>query len=370
MQHMFSVLALFGMATFAVAEGSDLAGITINQISTAQQTSENLISRSGSSILNGDRSSIDFDRYPTLNISNGTGWGVESSAINQSILNAANILMATNSVVNTAEQTMLGDQIARNRISANGAGNVLITNQIGENLANIIDADRVERIVQAFGPGATQLVLNDLTSAAAGLSGVMQTGRNTANVVTARLSIGSGEQLFPSDTVQRIENTVDLTQPVGPKFKIDQSGTNIGNVLVADDVRNVTRVFSGDQIVRNTVVSNGGYIPARVNQTGLNIANFVSAQSVDGLTQVSDGNQIVENNIEGMSLAELSGGLADYSYSSTNIVNLLEIRGPASSSGSDSGSTVRATQTAEQSQRVQSKSGTHSQVGNSASIIR
>jgi len=369
MQHALTVLALLGTTTFAVAEGSDLAGITIDQVSTGNQTAQNEISRTGYSILNGDRSSPILNSNATLDPSIAA---INADDVNQSILNAANILMAKDAAVNTARQTMRGNQIARNEIVVDGTGSALITDQIGENLANIITADRVERISQAFGPGATQTVSNDLTSAAAGLAGVTQEGRNTANIVTARLSIGSGEQLFPSDTSQKVENTINLNQPIGPQLDIVQSGTNIGNVLVADEVRNVTRVFSGDQIVRNTVVSHGGDMPTRVTQSGLNIANFVSAKTVDGLTQVSDGNQIVENSVVGMSLADIAGGSENYSYSSTNIINLLEIQSiDTPRSGRRVGSsTVKARQIANQPQRVQSSNGTHSQVGNAASISR
>lgn len=368
MQRMLTVLALIGTATSATAESQDLSGIVVNQTSIGHQTGLNEIYRYGSPILNGNGESVIFNTRGPATLMEGEQTNPNlTRAIDQSILNAVNLLLATETVVESVDQTMLGNQIARNVVIAADGGSAVVTTQTGENIANVVIVDQVDAVRQAFGPGALQSVYNEVTSPSAALNGVTQTGRNTANVVLATVSIGSGEQFFPSDTAQSVENMVDLNLADNLRDGITQSGTNIGNVLIADDVRDVARIFSGTQIVLNTVTSLDGNTPEGVNQSGLNIANFVSAINVQGLTQVSDGRQSVENRIEGVTLAEMSQVIPGYTHSSTNIVNLIEIRGndtPAT------GSTINATQSANQTQTVQSNVGTHNQVGNAASISR
>lgn len=368
MQRMLTVIALIGTTTFAAAEGSGPDnGLTVSQISLADQIGFNEIIRSSTSILNGNNSNRVEDVFVRYGDGDSTYSVTPAGAIDQSILNAVNLLLSSDTVIENAEQTMLGTQSARNLVAAGAYDNQISVDQTGENLANIIVAEQVNSVRQAFGPGATQEVYNELSGAAAGISGVTQTGRNTANVVLAKVSIGSGEQLFPADTTQMVDNLVALDKGTRLPAGIVQSGTNIGNVLIADDVRDVVRIFNGDQIVRNTVSAADGNTPRGVTQSGLNIANFVSAKTVEGLTQVSDGRQIVENSIEGVTLADMSGRVRGYSYSSTNIVNLLDIR---SSDTPSVGTTINAVQTANQPQRVQSDSGSHTQVGNVSTITR
>jgi hypothetical protein len=360
------VIAFVGTTTSAAAEDAT-GGLSVNQIWTGDQTGINQISPRRTLLLNGTIGNARVNYTSLGHNLNDTSSADNTSTIDQSILNAVNLLIASEAVVARVEQTMLGDQIARNVVTGLSPQNLASTTQIGENIANIVIADQVDSVRQAFGPGANQVVYNEVSSPAAGLHAVTQTGRNTANVVLATVSIGSGEQLFPSDTTQQIDNVVGLDQGARLADGITQQGTNIGNVLIADDVRDVTRFFNGNQIVRNIVTTQDGQTPAGVSQSGLNIANFVSAKRVQGLTQVSNGRQIVENQIQGVTLADMSGKLSGYSHSSTNIVNLLEIQ---STDRPASGSAVSAIQTANQTQTVQSKLGTHSQVGNAATITR
>ena len=367
MQRMLMVIALVGTTTTAAAEDA-ARGLSVDQIWTGDQTGINQIIPRRTLLLNGTHAGSALSDYtPRGHDLNGTLSADDPTTIDQSILNAVNLLIASEAVVARVDQTMLGNQIARNVMTGLSPQNVTTTTQIGENIANIVIADQVDSVRQAFGPGANQVVYSAVSGPAAGLHGVTQTGRNTANVVLATVSIGSGEQLFPSDTTQQIDNVVGLDQGARLADGITQQGTNIGNVLIADDVRDVARIFNGNQIVRNIVTTQDGQTPAGVSQSGLNIANFVSAKHVQGLTQVSNGRQIVENQIQGVTLADMSGKLSGYSHSSTNIVNLLEIQ---STDRPASGSTVSAIQTANQTQTVQSKLGTHSQVGNAATITR
>lgn len=375
MQRTLTALALLGLTTTAaVAEGPE--GIILNQIATGDQIGTNIAVVQGSSdILNGDAApdiegySELFDEFVTAGEGSGVGLPpvISADQVDQSVLNAVNILLSSGTVVSQANQTFLGEQRAINIMEASEEGGSLAVSQTGENLANIIIVEQVDNVRQAFGPGAIQQVINEISGGTGSLRGISQIGRNTANIVIADVSIGSGEQLFPDETSQEIENTVNLDQAGSMPGRIVQSGTNIGNVLVADEVYNVARVFSGDQIVRNTVNAADGRTPYGVSQSGLNIANFVSANVANGLTQVSDGRQIVENNLEGVTLADLENGVPGYTHSSTNIVNLLDIRNDRSSR---SGDPIVATQRADQEQRVQASDGIHTQVGNAATIER
>ena len=367
-----SVLAFFSISPAAHAQAELDPNLIASQSMTGNQTSLNYLNNRRSSILNGSPTGTTTNHALGIDaIFQPVPATVTLQELNQSILNATNILLATGNDVNSIHQSMQGNQTASNIAENHSLDKPLVSAQTGENLANIVIANRIDNVTQSFGPGASQNILNDLRSAGATLDTVTQTGRNTANVATAELSIGSGGQFFPRDTSQLIENIVEVSNPIGGAFDVVQSGVNIGNVLVAEEVKDVTRVFSGSQTVRNIVTYPEGNIPLSLTQTGLNIANFVSATRVDGLSQVSDGTQVVENSGDDHSLAGITTRVTSHSYSSTNVVNLLEVNEPASADHVViKNTTVSATQTANQPQRVQSSNGTHSQIGNSATISR
>ncbi|WP_386679025.1 hypothetical protein [Loktanella sp. R86503] len=366
MQPMRMVIAFVGITTSAAAEDVS-GGLSVDQYWIGMQTATNQIVPRRTLLLNGGGIGQILPPHDALNSDHEGTVADGNGSVDQSILNAVNLLIASEAVITSVDQTMLGDQIARNVVSGLTPDTLTNTNQIGENIANIVIADQVDAVRQSFGPGANQIVENLVSNPSASLNGIVQTGRNTANVVLANVSIGSGEQLFPSDTVQRVDNLTHLDYGTALPNGIEQHGTNIGNVLMADDVRNVARVFNGSQIVRNTVTTQNGHTPDRVNQSGLNIANFVSAKRVEGLMQVSNGNQTVKNHLQGATLADMSSALSEYTHSSTNIVNLLDIQ---NTDRPQSDTTVRAAQTANQTQTVQTRLGTHSQVGNAATINR
>lgn len=272
----------------------------------------------------------------------------------QLITNAANILMMSGSVVERATQVSTGEQYTRNRYQdlqlAPLDGAVV---QLGENLSNVIIANRVEGIMQQFGPGAIQSVDNDLATRANGTN-LNQIGRNTANIATAEISIGSGDQVFPFESTQQISNSIrivsDFAQISGsPEIEsqnfelvsepsslsrlsgteiIEQEGFNIGNILLAEEVHDVTREFTGEQRITNTIViEDSRILPQSVTQTGINIANFVSATTVSGLQQVSGGEQSVENHVVDTSLASLTEALPSYTHIAENYVNVLHVKG-------------------------------------------
>ncbi|WGH78136.1 hypothetical protein [Jannaschia ovalis] len=383
-----SVLVLV-LSTPAVAQGTEPGGdnVVSNQVFLGTQEGENTVVTNGPGILNGPIDSDEADALLDDFVEMGgelLGPAPSIDNVDQSILNAANLLLSRGTNLASATQVMQGSQTARNLIDEQGAGVVGTSTQTGENIANVIIATRVDEIRQSFGPDAMQEVFNTLRADSQSGGTITQIGRNTANIVMAEISIGSGEQLFPEGTVQRVENLVDFVQVGSNGGHIDQRGTNIGNVLMADEVHNVHRVFDGEQIVNNVVSSADGQTPGSVNQEGLNIANFVSARVVSGLTQTSNGTQTVTNSLEGATLADYEAGLVPgWTQSTTNIVNLLDIRGggspmPATSTG-PSGETVTngnpnanmpvsATQNANQQQNFSGGNGNHMQIGNAASV--
>ncbi|PRY94774.1 hypothetical protein BCF33_0372 [Hasllibacter halocynthiae] len=332
-------------AAIPMAAGAQDGGTTMTQLFDGAQTGRN------TTILNGGA-------MGALTVG-GPGLSGRQTALAQSGTNAANVMMTEGIRVRAATQRLVGTQTVENALLAeSGLGGASIE-QTGQNIANVIAAQQVDRISQAFGPGAEQSVANRFASTAPA-GELRQEGLNVANVVTASISIGAGEQLFPADSVQRVVN--DASSAVD----IRQDGTNVGNVLVADEIRDVARIFTGEQVVTNTFDAAGG-IPVSLNQNGVNIANFVEARTVTNLTQISEGSQTVENVLVGTTLADLDASGTAYSQGSTNLVNVLSIRPSPGGAGGE----VSAVQGASQDQSaVGIGQGAHGQVGNAAAIER
>jgi len=320
----------------------------------------------------------------------------------QLITNAANILINTSTVIDRTDQVFSGQQSASNLV-AGGIGTMQNDDliQMGENLANVVIADRVDSVMQQFGPGAEQIVLND-TQIGLNRGMIEQTGRNTANIVVAEISIGSGSQVFPDGSIQSIENTVRLAglgfdpvdyygagdmpepyaglasqmmraewmdEPFGAG-EINQTGVNLGNILISEEVRDVSRIFNGEQAILNMVyVDDDTALPNHVTQSGINIANFVSAVEVSGLTQVSDGIQRVQNHVLDSSLQSLTEQLPSYTHVSENFVNVLHIR-EAEDSSSYGLLGIQASQSNTVPQNSEMGNGRQVQVGNAVAVER
>ncbi len=323
----------------------------------------------------------------------GTAAPLVGGNVDQLITNALNVLVSKGSVVSNATQISTGSQYATNLMDGRNATLADGTlRQMGENLANVITAEQVDSVTQQFGPGAMQDVTN--TALLRGNAGsVVQIGRNTANIVEAELSIGLGSQVFPFDSTQQINNFVRISDAaplpaemagfdvpattlirMSSDASIWQEGTNMGNILIADEVRDVARVFNGQQIINNHIILDDiGQAPPQITQSGINVANFVSASRVSGLTQVSDGVQIVENRVTDGSLADLTAQVPQYTHVAENYVNVLHIRAPGNPSGGTLtvlDATVSASQEARIPQSSVSGNGRQVQVGNAATVER
>src|SRR5690606_19877199 len=122
---------------------------------------------------------------------------------------------------------------------------------------------------------AEQIVSNRL-AAGGSFADIVQSGTNVVNIAMADHAIGTAEQVIDEGAVQQVINQIELDAGATVSGRIEQNGVNFGNVMVAERVDDVTRLFAGDQIVENTVILNGSTVP-RISQTGSNIANYFAA---------------------------------------------------------------------------------------------
>ena len=291
----------------------------------------------------------------------------------QEAINAANIALLKRQVVDRTTQVSRGEQLAKNLYDSAASQAAASLSQSGQNLTNYVTAKRIDRVDQYFGPNARQTIKNEAI-VGNNLGGISQEGINLANVAVANVSINSGAQAFPETAVQENFNTLSLAAKAVVR-DINQTGVNVGNMLIADRVENVERVFGGTQIIENEIrVASPANLPSVIQQNGTNIANYVAAAHVENLTQISNGSQVVRNKVtlnDGSTIgrsALRSYGVA-YTESSENIVNFTHVKVPKTSRSSGSKSTVSMKQQASVPQSG-IRSGVVSQVGNAAVIER
>jgi hypothetical protein len=287
--------------------------------------------------------------------------------IDQSTTNVANVLQAKTYTIQSISQTMHGSQLAGSLYIDDAARQMASLSQSGENLANVVTANRIENVAQYLGDNASQSVLNTIEQAS-GVAAVNQYGSNMANVAYADVSIGSGMQVFPTGASQTVKNLI-APKNGGTVGKIAQTAQNMGNVLVADKVENVSRTFNGRQEIDNTFLNApGAPVPESIKQSGLNVANYISANVVNNVSQISMGAQVITNTAYDPDLGPLSDstpGVRDFDQSSSNFVNLTVINSTPGSSSEP----VSLSQNSSMPQSAQG-AGTQSQVANMATINR
>ena len=252
---------------------------------------------------------------------------------------------------------------------ANALGALTNISQSGSNTANTIDGTTIDLAIQIMGPGAAQSVSNSLHVGGA-MGGISQTGDNIANLARAEYAIGVAVQDIFRDSVQIVSNRLDLTAGSTVADGIRQSGTNVGNMLIADKVDSVIRRFDGTQIVDNTVILNDGYRP-HIAQSGNNIANFISAQSVGIIQQISTGSQQIDNRVLGPNGEEIRHANFEQTQSNymgaSNVVNLMTVM-PANGRGTNNDD-MAITQDADFDQTANGTGG-QSQSGNVLVVSR
>ncbi|MBD8066583.1 hypothetical protein IC608_13995 [Devosia sp. PTR5] len=234
--------------------------------------------------------------------------------------------------------------------------------QTGTNIANSTRSVTLNFANQTLGIDAKQLVDN---SAEFGIlfGSVTQSGRNIANNAVADLAIGTASQLFPTGAEQRVDNRLELAAMSAIASAVSQRGENFGNIMISDEVDQVTRNFAGEQIVHNVVHLADG-APGTIEQYGINVANMITSSKIGSLSQTSTGRQEVINEVFDAQNTLLTGG--NITQSSDNYVNLIVLTAPA-----DGGSNaiISVDQSANYPQDA-SGNGAHSQTGNALTVNR
>lgn len=285
----------------------------------------------------------------TLAVQSGDASGTRQLQVQEAI-NAANIVLFQRKVVDRAKQISRGEQRANNYYTSAAAQPDSSLRQSGQNLTNYVTADKINLIDQYFGPDALQSINNEAIVSDA-LGGISQNGINLANIALVNVSIDSGSQAFPETAVQENFNTLSLAAEAIVN-DVNQTGMNVGNMLIADRVKNIERVFGGTQIIENELrVASPENLPNVIQQSGTNIANYVSASVVENLTQTSTGSQVVRNSVilgDDTILSEKALSSLGVSYTTTNenIVNFTHVKKRGDNGASDEDSTVSMKQIA------------------------
>ncbi|WP_332714538.1 hypothetical protein [Pelagibacterium mangrovi] len=257
--------------------------------------------------------------------------------LSQSGANAVNILNSDRDL-GSVTQLFDGQQGIENSIDAHRSGTLgsLSISQSGSNYANMMQGNTISMADQLMTDTSTQQVWNSIW-AGGSIDVIAQTGVNIANIAMAEYAIGTAVQNIEEGAIQRVENYIEFDADTAVSGTVNQSGVNIGNVLIADRIDSVTRTFAGEQIVDNTVVLHGSSVPP-IEQSGGNIANMVVANNIGTIKQLSVGAQRVINTVIGPDGQPLSHGnisQSDYNYQgASNVVNMMVLRAQQSGSSS------------------------------------
>jgi hypothetical protein len=307
-------------------------------------------------------SASDVTTTPALNDSDNLSYGDHVGDLSQAGTNVSNVLSAPSTPVNNLSQTLRGQQIVLDLIKTKGSAGALQQN--GLNISNAASGITLAGIIQYMDDSGRQAITNRATINGK-LGQITQSGINAANLLFATTSIDSAGQAIAPGAVQRVDN---ILRVAGGGHSVTQTGTNIGNAVIADKVDNVTRVFRGEQIVDNVLNFGSGPMPFSIAQSGLNVANYVSARDIGTLNQISTGSQVIKNSVVDGTLqaytASTVGGTLTQ-QSNANYVNVVSVTG-----GKTDGQTLSISQTAQFTQTNSVSGGGSTQAGNVVSINR
>lgn len=294
----------------------------INQVFSGSQTIHQTMGTSGDDLL--------LNGGGNASLASLTPLADNTPKLTQSGTNSANIVNQPDISVFSAEQSLLGQQGTTNSIELWQDLVLHDINQQGVNIADAITAEAANSVTQLLDDSAVQKVDNS-TSTGSAVGDLMQTGVNAANLAFVAESIGSGSQKFPQGAVQEVDNDVALKNGASAN-SIEQTGVNIGNLLSADKVDQVTRVFAGTQKVTNHVNFGSSQMPASITQGGVNVANLVVASQIGSLHQISTGTQSTINTVEDGTLQQFTsnpfGGVLTQ-QSNENYVNIVVLKSAA-----------------------------------------
>lgn len=286
----------------------------------------------------------------------------------QNASNAGNVVNVDNQSLDSVRQDFDGKQFSINDIVLNAVSALESIGQDAANTGNAVIGGDIGNVEQYFADGSVQHAKNNLVLP--NLPGTLrQSGINTMNLVYSEQSVALSSQNFTRQAKQLIDNRVVVTG-AGGNGAIMQEGTNLGNIIVARNVDEVVRDFSGDQIINNVVTLQDGARWGSISQNGMNIANYIEAENIGYLKQTSsNGEQIVNNKVQVVTLDGLTEITSpNITQNSNNFVNMIVLKAPA-----DDGSTkiVDVLQATDYGQTVQgANAGNVSQTGNAVVIDR
>lgn len=298
------------------------------------------------------------------------GWknvSVAKSA-RQNASNAGNVVDVDDRSLDSVRQDFDGKQFSINDIVLNAVSALETIEQEASNTGNAVIGGDIGNVEQYFADGSVQHAKNNLVLP--DLPGTLrQSGTNTMNLVYSEQSVALSSQNFTKQAQQLIDNRVVVTGS-GGEGAIVQEGTNLGNIIVARNVDEVVRDFSGDQIINNVVTLRDGARWGSISQNGTNIANYIEAENIGYLKQTStNGKQIVNNTVEVLTLQGLTEITSpNITQNSNNFVNMIVLKATDKDGASK---IVDVLQSAEYGQKVQgANAGTVSQTGNAVVIDR
>ncbi|MFN7023644.1 MAG: hypothetical protein ACK4QP_03825 [Pseudorhizobium sp.] len=299
------------------------------------------------------------------------GWSNVSVAdsARQAASNAGNIIDVSDRPLDSVRQDFEGKQFSVNDIILNAVSALGSIDQEASNTGNAVIGGDIGNVEQYFADGSVQHAMNNLVLP--DLPGTLrQSGTNTMNLVYSEQSVALSSQNFTKQAEQIVDNRVNVTG-AGGGGAILQEGTNLGNIIVARNVDEVIRDFSGDQIVNNVVTLQNGARWGSISQNGTNIANFIEAENIGYLRQTSsNGRQIVNNRVEQVTLEGLTQTITspNITQNSDNYVNVIVLK---KSLPDGSSQVVDVFQSADYGQTVQgANAGAVSQTGNAVVIER
>lgn len=299
------------------------------------------------------------------------GWSNVSvaSTAQQIASNAGNVIDVRGRPLNSVRQDFEGKQFSVNEIVLNAVSALDSIEQEASNTGNAVIGGDIGNVEQYFANGSVQhaknhLVLPDLPGT------LRQTGTNTMNLVYSQQSVALSSQNFTKQAEQIVDNRLQVTG-AGGGGAIVQEGTNLGNIIVARNVNEVIRDFSGDQVVNNVVTLQDGSRWGSISQNGTNIANYIEAENIGYLRQTSsNGRQIVNNRVEQVTLDGLTQTITspNITQNSNNYVNVIVLK---KTLPDGTPQVVEVLQSAEYGQTVQgANAGTVSQTANAVVIER
>lgn len=298
-------------------------------------------------------------------------WTAPSLAVGvrQTASNAGNVVDINDKALKSVRQDFDGKQLSLNEIVLNTVAALESIEQDASNIGNAVIGGDIGNVEQYFADGSVQHAMNHLILPELP-STVRQSGLNTMNLVYSEQSVALSSQNFTKQAEQVVDNRLNITG-AGGGGAIVQEGTNLGNIIIARNVDEVVRDFSGDQVINNVVTLQNGARWGSISQNGINIANYIEAESIGYLRQTSsNGQQIVNNRVEQVTLDGLTQTITspNITQNSNNYVNVIVLKKALPDGTSQ---VVDVLQSAEYGQTVQgANAGAVSQTGNAVVIER